>query len=73
MNKTTIKSFAIRARQQLLEGVRQRACGVDLQTLAEEIRSRGYERIPPSAIGRSRVWSPRIRCPSTPRASLRMF
>lgn len=45
MNKTTIKSFAIRARQQLLEGVRQRACSVGFQTLAEEIRSRGYEQV----------------------------
>ena len=54
MNKTTIKSFAIRARQQLLEGVKQRACGLDLakdsasgelQTLAEEIRRRGYEQV----------------------------
>ena len=45
MNKTTIKSFAIRARQQLLEGVRQRVCSVGLQTLAEEIRGRGYEQV----------------------------
>ena len=45
MNKTTIKSFAIRARQQLLEGVRQRACSVGLQTLAEETRCRGYEQV----------------------------
>lgn len=51
MNKTTIKSFAIRARQQLLEAAKQRACDLDhgqQQTeegdlLAEEIRRRGCD------------------------------